>query len=357
MIILAVTAGSSASFGMAAALTSEFVTLRLHGSSGVAVASFASGSRGDLPVIRCASVALTADHVGETTTLSCLPVAVLQLGLNGAQEITIATPAVLSPGFSPIARLALFAVEPDRVVLTLGTLSSVDVARAWLIEVDIVVALASSAASARRQWIAKVIVIALIASGTSVSRTAVAHHILGSGVSRVADELAGVSKLLAGGGASRAHASATRNAHSKTRIAVITVNASLAISSTGGVLAVITDARSAVAIDCVSVASTWLALRESVISGLTLVAAASVSAGDARTLTRHLVAKVGTGSGRLAIACLTSLRTEAKVSRSATVASPSDDIDFTLTLSSVFVAHSRHGTSRVALAFLSLLKQ
>ena len=57
-------------------------------------------------------------------------------------------------------------------------------------------------------------------------------------------------------------------------------------------MTVIADSGSAVAVDCVSIAPTGLTLREAVIARLTLVATSAVSASDAGTLTRHLVAKV-----------------------------------------------------------------
>jgi len=243
-------------------------------------------------VVRCTTVALTPDDIGKTAALTCASVAVLELGLYSAQKITIATPAILASGFTPISRFALLAVESHRVVLTLDTLSGVYIAGTRLIEVDVVVALAGAAASSGRQRISEIVVVALIASGPGVTRAAIAHHILRSWVSRVADELTSVGKLLAGRRSAGAHAGAARDAHSQSRIPVVAVDAALAVGTAGRILTIITDSRSAVTIDGVSVAPTGLALRESVVAGLTLVAPSAVSACHARTLTRHFVAKV-----------------------------------------------------------------
>ena len=59
---------------------------------------------------------------------------------------------------------------------------------------------------------------------------------LRSWVSRVADELTSVGKLLAGRRSAGAHAGAARDAHSQSRIPVVAVDAALAVGTAGRIL-------------------------------------------------------------------------------------------------------------------------
>lgn len=92
------------------------------------------------------------------------------------QQIARARTAILLGRVSVESFLASFAVEPFRVVKTLLAFASLLIARARVIEVDVVIADARLAASSGSSRISEVVVRAFVTSGSGVTYFAVASE-------------------------------------------------------------------------------------------------------------------------------------------------------------------------------------
>ena len=151
-------------------LAVELVALGLDGTVRVAIAGFATFAGCDLPVIGGAEIAGKSLDVGQTRTLTRLTVANIDaLRRVGAQQVARARRALLDDGVAVVAFLTHIAGESFRVEETLLALAGASVAVAGFRQIDVVAALAWTAASAHHLRIAVIVVGADVAARTSVA--------------------------------------------------------------------------------------------------------------------------------------------------------------------------------------------
>jgi len=163
-------------------------------------------------MIGFASVTLSSFDVGQARALSSHAITFPNLTLVRTQQIARAGTAILRCRISIESLFASLAVETFRVVKTLLAFSRLLIARARIVEVDVVVADARLAASSGCSRIAEVVIGAFVASGSGVAHFAVTSDLLRPGLCRIRNQRASVGKLLSGVQSSGTHARTARNA-------------------------------------------------------------------------------------------------------------------------------------------------
>lgn len=131
------------------ALSVELVALLLEGTMRVAIASDATGTACDLPVVLHALVAFLADNVRKTRALSHFAVTRAAVGV-GAEQVAHALRALVLDGVSEEIRLASLAVEALGVEEALQTFSRPRIAIPLHRLIRVVIAVAVLAHSSHR---------------------------------------------------------------------------------------------------------------------------------------------------------------------------------------------------------------
>ena len=273
-----------------------------------------------------ASVARQTLDVGVTRTLTRLAVTSAAHRIR-SEQVADARGALLVEGVAEESGLAHLAAESFRVEQTLLALAGARVAVARTRQVDVVVALARTALTSGHFRIAKIVIRTDVASRSGVSFLTLAHHVLRLHVQRAPGGV-----RVAGFDGSRTRAGPARDVHSETRIAVVSVQAAVAVEFRGEVATFDAFAGARVAPIGVTVALAPLTGRKVPESGLALVACAAVSVGPATALSAAHVAKVVQRSDRITLARSATFRTESVRSRSALVAFAAHDVRFALAL-------------------------